>query len=177
MKNKEFFTEILTKPIRYTILIASLLSILALLLAPSFLPSELPYVISLVEFLNKYSGFIFIIFFASFFLLIIQSIPDLYKKYKEKSFLKFMTKMKKELYEDELAWDILLKLYYANGDAVLLVASNQKVKLLAQYSMIVKTNNFTAVSAYSMHKAEYPYVLQPETEKYIRGVLKKQKQE
>lgn len=168
LKSKDFLTEILTKPVRYSVLIASLSSITALLLAPLFLPNELPYATSILEFINKYSGIIFTIYIVSFFLLIFQLVPDLYRKYQLRSSLKSIKKMQNELYKDELAWSILLELYHANSDAVLLVASNQKVKLLQKLDMIILTSDRTLVSAFNMHKAEYPYVLHPETEKYMK---------
>lgn len=177
MKNKEFFTEILTKPIRYSVLIASLLTTFTLLIIPFLLPSEMSISSSLIRFLNDYSGFIFLIFSASFFLLIVQLVPDIHKKYEENRTKNYLKKMKKELYEDEIAWNILLKLYHANGEPILLVGNNQKVKLLRQYSMIIATSDRAIVSAYNMHNAKYPHILQPETEKYIRNFLNKQSQE
>lgn len=173
LKNKEFFTEIITKPIRYTVLIALILSISGLLFAPVILPSNMSYVVGLINFLNKYSGILFTVLFISFFLFVAQLVSDGYQFAKKKKNIKNIKKIQTELYDDERVWAILLKLYYANGDSVYLVRSNQQVLLLEQYFMISRTSTTTFFSGYDLSEIEYPYILQPETERRIREILNK----
>lgn len=176
---KDIFTEILTKPIRYTVLIAAIISSFLLILLVLFLPTEMAIKLNLIDFFDKYSGFILITFFTCLFLLIAQSIPDIYKKIsnikKIKAEKKKIQEAKDDLYNDEYAWRILLDLYHAKGKYRLLVRSNQKVLLLEKFGMIARTSNSTLTSAFEMHDAQYPYVLQPDTEKYIREYLQAEK--
>lgn len=173
LKDTSFFTTILIKPIRYTILVSLILAILALLFAPVVLPNNLPYTLSLVSFLNTYSGIILIILFISFFLFIAQLISDMFSFYKRKRTIENIKKIQADLYDDERAWSILLQLYYANGEPVHLVRSHQQVLLLEQYFMIARTNNEVIVYGDDLSKARFPYVLQPEVEKKIRNKLNK----
>lgn len=171
LKDTSFLAAILTKPVRYTVLVALMLAVLALLFAPVLLPNNMPYVVSLVSFLNEYSGVVFTIFFLSFFLFIAQLISDMFSFYKQKQLVENIKKIQLDLYDDERAWNILLKLYYANGEPVHLVRSNQQVLLLESYFMIARTNNKILFYGYDFSKAEFPYVLQPEVEKHIRNKL------
>lgn len=172
---KDFFSEILTKKIRYSVIISFMISSLLLILLVLYLPYEMLFSLNLDIFFSKYSGFILTSFFISFFLFVAQLIPDIYIKVSEKikknKMKKFLTENKKSLYEDEAAWNILLKIYNNNNNPYLLVSGNQKVKLMENFGMIVKTNNQSLVSFYDFHEAEYPYILQPGTEKYIREFL------
>lgn len=170
---KEFFTEILTKPIRYGVLVATLLTTLILFLFPYSLPSEMIFGSSLLTFLDKYSGIIFIVFIASFFLLICQAIPDLYNRFQRRKNVEGVKKIQEDLYKEPDVQQILLRLYRANGAPVSLVKNHQKVKLLEQYHMIVRVSDTIIFSGYDLDNAEFPYILQFETEKRIRKHLDK----
>lgn len=173
MQGDNFLTTVLTKPIRYTVLVALILSILALLFAPVLLPDSMFYVISLTSFLNNYSGIIFTTLFISFFLFIAQLVSDVFRFYKQKRTVENIKQIQQKLYDDERAWNILLKLYYANGEPVNLVKSNQHVLLLESYFMIARTNSEIIFYGDDFSKAEFPYVLQPVVEKHIRNKLNK----
>lgn len=173
MEVKEFFTEILTKPIRYGVLIATLLTTLILFVFPYLLPNEMIFGSSLLMFLDKYSGIIFSIFIASFFLLISQLIPDLYNRFQRRKNVKDIKNIQEDLYKEPGVQQILIKLYRANGAPVSLVRNHQKVKLLEQYHMIIRTSDTIIFSGYDLDNAEFPYVLQFETEKRVREHLEK----
>lgn len=171
MKYDDFLTTMLTKKIRYTVLIALILSVLALLFVPVILPDNISYLVGIVNFLNKYSAIFFIVLFISFFLFIAQLVSDIYESIQTRKRVENIRKIQIGLYDDQRVWNILLKLYYANGVSVPLVRSNQHVLLLEQYFMISRTSDTTFFYGDDLSTAEFNYVLQPETEKYIRNKL------
>ena len=70
MKTTEKILDILGKPINFDILLASLLTSLALL-ATNFLPEKYLVRFHLEKFLNDYNPYILMVFFVSLFLIII----------------------------------------------------------------------------------------------------------
>lgn len=161
----------LTKKIRYTVLISLILSILTLLIVPFLLPDNVSYLVGIVNFLNEYSAIFFIVLFISFFLFIAQLVSDAYESIQKRKKVEDIKKIQTKLYDDQRVWDILLKLYHADGDSVPLVRSNQQVLLLEQYFMIKRTSDTTFFYGDDLSTVKFNYILQPGTETYIRNKL------
>lgn len=166
-----------SKPINLGLLLAIFMTSLILLLGKVFLPEEIIISLSLDSFYNQYLPLVLIVFFGSFFLLVVQVFSMVYKKQKDKKSQKKeienLNKQHKELFEDPDCQKILLKLYNNKNNPVLLPEHNQKVMLLRQSGMIVRTTNQILGSPEDVINPKFPYVLQTFTEKMIEEKLNK----
>ena len=159
MKTTEKILDILGKPINFDILLASLLTSLALL-ATNFLPEKYLVRFHLEKFLNDYNPYILMVFFVSLFLIIIHFGSKKRKEKKDKAF------------NDEDAREILAQLYRCHPRASKLPMQNQKVLLLEQYQLITKAASQAVVD---MTDPKFSYVLQPEAEQRIKKELAAEK--
>lgn len=172
MKTAEKILDILGKPINFDILLASLLTSLALL-ATNFLPEKYLVRFHLEKFLNNYNPYILIVFFGSLFLIIIHFGSKKRKEKKDKAFNKYLIEQQDKLFEDEDAREILAQLYRYHPRALRLPMQNQKVLLLEQYQLITKATSQAMVD--DMTDPKFPYVLQPEAEQRIKKELAAEK--
>lgn len=163
--------DFLSKPISLGILIAFFMTSLTLLTGRIFLSQEIINNLGLSTFYEQYMPLVLITFFISFFLLIAQLVPMLYKKYQNIKAKKNLEKIHKELFEDPDCQKILLELYRQRNNPVLLPEHNQKVILMRQSGMIIRVTNQIMGSAYDLMNPKFPYVLQTFTEKKIKEKL------
>lgn len=173
LKDSNFFTTVLTKPIRYTILAVPIISIIGMLLTPVIFSEDLLYIKGLVDYISSHSGIIFIIFFVSISLFIVQLIPDLYKQFRKIRNRRFLKKIQNELYENEDSRYFLLKIYNANGEPVVLNRNNQKVLLLEKHALIFRASREGISSIRDYGNVYFPYILHQATEDRLDKELKK----
>lgn len=164
MKTLDKFIDVLGKPINFNIMLASFLTSL-FLLATNFLPIKYLKRLHLEKFLDSYNYIVLIVFFVSFFLLIIHFSARLSKRKKDIAFQKFYSKQQDSMFQDRQALEILEELYREHPDAVRLPMYNQKVKLLEQYGLITKASNQAVVN---MSHPTFPYILQPIAEDRLK---------
>lgn len=160
------FIDILGKPINFNLLLASFFTSL-LLLVTNFFPLEYLERLHLEKFLDNYNFIVLIVFFVSFFLLVINFNIRHTENKKDAEFEKIYSKHQDELFQDEEALKILDKLYSKHPEAVYLPLYNQKVKLLEQYGLITKASNQALVN---MSNPKFPYILQPVAEDKLKDL-------
>lgn len=160
MKTLDKFIDVLGKPINFNIMLASFLTSL-FLLATNFLPIKYLKRLHLEKFLDSYNYIVLIVFFVSFFLLIIHFSARLSKRKKDIAFQKFYAEQQDSMFQDMQALEILEELYSQHPDAVWLPMYNQKVKLLDQYGLITKASTQAVVN---MRNPTFPYILNPISE-------------
>ncbi|MEI7414507.1 super-infection exclusion protein B [Staphylococcus hominis] len=163
--------EFVSKPINFTVLLATFLTTL-LLTGMNFFNESVLEKIHINKFLQNYGFIIFILLIASFFLLIVQVGANIIKKRKDKKFFKYFKENQDRLFNDEEALIILKKLYDNHPHAVQLPYLNQKVRLLQQFQLITPAVSSWETNAINPHM---PYMLQPEAEKRIKDKLKNSK--
>ena len=112
----------------------------------------------LEKFLDNYNYIILIVFFVSFFLVVIHISAQISKRKKDIAFNKFYYKQQDSLFQDEEALKILEKLYAIHPKAGWLHIYNQKVQLLEQYGLITASGSFEIDD---LHDPTYPYILRP----------------
>lgn len=171
LKTAEKVLDIFGKPINFDILLASLLTSLALLMT-NFLSKKYLIRFHLEKFLNNYNSYILIVFFVSLFLIVIHFGSKKRKEKNDKAFNKYMKKEQDDLFQDEDALAILSELYNYHPRAVNLPMYNQKVLLLQQYQLITKATSQAIV--FDMTDPEFPYILQPEAERRIKELVAKE---
>lgn len=170
LKTAEKVLDILGKPINFDILLASLLTSLALLMT-NFLSEKYLVRFHLEKFLNNYNSYILIVFFVSLFLIVIHFGSKKRKEKNDKAFNKYMKEEQDDLFQDEDALAILFELYKCHPRAVNLPIYNQKVLLLQQYQLITKATSQAVVT--DMTDPKFPYILQPEAERRIKELVAK----
>ena len=163
--------EFISKPINFTVLLATFLTT-SLLTGMNFFNESVLEKIHINKFLQNYGFIIFILLIASFFLLIVQVGAHIIKKRKDKKFFEYFKENQDRLFNDEEALIILKKLYDNHPQAVQLSYLNQKVRLLQQFQLITPAVSSWETSAIDTHM---PYMLQPEAEKRIKDKLKNSK--
>jgi len=166
MKTLDKVIDVLGKPINFNIMLASLLTSL-FLLATNFLPIKYLKRLHLEKFLDNYNYIVLIVFFVSFFLLVIHISSRIAKRKKDIAFNKFYSKQQDSLFQDEEALKILEDLYAEHPRAVYLYMYNQKVKLLEQYGLIAKA---TSQAIVNMNNPHFPYILQPIAEEKLKAM-------
>lgn len=171
LKTTEKVLDILGKPINFDILLASLLTSLALLMT-NFLSKKYLIRFHLEKFLNNYNSYILIVFFVSLFLIVIHFGSKKRKEKNDKAFNKYMKKEQDDLFQDKDALEILSELYKYHPRAVNLPMYNQKVLLLQQYQLITKATSQAIV--FDATDPEFPYILQPEAERRIKELVAKE---
>lgn len=166
-----------SKPISLGVLLAAFMTSLILLLGRIFLPKEIIITLGLDSFYEQYIPLVLIVFFVSFFLLIVQIFSMIYTKQKKnklrKKEIENLERQHKELFDDSDCQEILLELYRHRNNPVRLPEHNQKVMLLRQSGMIVRTTNQILGSPEDLINPKFPYVLQTFTEKMIEEKLNK----
>ena len=141
MKTLDKVIDVWGKPINFNIVLASLLTSF-FLLATNFLPIKYLKRLYLEKFLDNYNYIILIVFFVSFFLVVIHISAQISKRKKDIAFNKFYYKQQDSLFQDEEALKILEKLYAIHPKAGWLHIYNQKVQLLEQYGLITASGSF-----------------------------------
>jgi len=166
MKTLDKVIDVLGKPINFNIMLASLLTSFVLL-ATNFLPIKYLKRLHLEKFLDNYNYIVLIVFFVSFFLLVIHTSSRIAKRKKDIAFDKFYSKQQDSLFQDKEALKILEDLYAEHPKAVYLYMYNQKVKLLEQYGLITKA---TSQAVVNMNNPHFPYILQPIAEEKLKAM-------
>lgn len=166
MKTLDKFIDVLGKPINFNIMLASFLTTF-FLLATNFFPIKYLKRLHLEKFLDNYNYIVLIVFFVSFFLLVINISARIAKRKKDIAFNKFYSKQQDSLFQDDEALKILEYLYSKHPQAVYLYIYNQKVKLLEQYGLITKATNQAIVN---MDYPKFPYILQPIAEEKLKAM-------
>lgn len=166
MKTLDKVIDVLGKPINFNIMLASLLTSF-FLLATNFLPIKYLERLHLEKFLDNYNYIVLIVFFVSFFLLVIHISSRIAKQKKDIAFNKFYSKQQDSMFQDSQASKILEKLYVQNPNAVWLPIYNQKVKLLEQCDLITKATNQAIVN---VDNPCFPYILQPIAEERLKAM-------
>lgn len=161
----------LSKPINLGVLVAIFMTSLVLLGGQIFLPEEIIINLSLDSFYDQYIPVVLIIFFVSFFLLIVQLFSMGYKKIENTKAKRSLKEYHKKLFEDPDCWEILLKIYRQKNDPVYLPEHNQKVILLRQSGMIVRVTNQIIGYLEEFENPMFPYVLQTFAEKMVKEKL------
>ena len=171
LKTAEKVLDILGKPINFDILLASLLTSLALIMT-NFLSEKYLVRFHLAKFLNNYNPYILLVFFVSLFLIVIHFGSKKRKEKNDKAFSKYVKEQQDDLFQDEDALAVLFELYKYHPRAVNLPMYNQKVLLLQQYELITKAT--TQAVVFDMTNPEFPYILQPEAERRIKELVAKE---
>ena len=164
MKVLDKFVDVLGKPINFNFLMASFLTSL-FLLATNFLSANYLNKLHLEDFLDKYNYIVVIVFFVSFFLLVIHFTAIRSKKKEDAKFNKFYSDQQDSMFQDSQALVMLEELYVQHPNAVWLPMYNQKVKLLEQYGLITKASSQAVVN---MSNPSFPYILQPIAEDRLK---------
>lgn len=164
MKTLDKVIDVLGKPINFNIILASLLTSF-FLLATNFLPIKYLKRLHLEKFLDNYNYIVFIVFFVSFFLLVIHISSRIAKRKKDIAFNKYYSKQQDSMFQDSQALEILEELYVQHPNAVWQPMYNQKVKLLDQYGLITKASSQAIVD---MRDPAFPYILQPIAEDRLK---------
>lgn len=171
LKTADKVLDVLGKPINFDVLLASLLTSLALLMT-NFFSEKYLVRFHLERFLNNYNPYILMVFFVSLFLIVIHFGSKKRKEKKDKAFSEYIKKQQDDLFQDKDALVILDELYKYHPRAVNLPMRNQKVLLLQQYQLITRATNQAVVS--DMTDPEFPYILQPEAERRIKELVAKE---
>lgn len=149
------------------VIVATFLTSLSFLLL-NFLPEKYLVRFQLKTLFANYSGIFIILFFASMFLLIVHLIIFLYKRIEKRAKINEIKKIQITLLKDFRAQKYLLQLYENNPEPTFLPINNQKVKLLSQYGLITQASKSIVIPFYEINDPEFPFLLQPITEKYIQ---------
>lgn len=175
MKNLDTIDKLINmlgNPIAFFFTLATFLSSLCILLA-GFLPYSFLKRMHYIDIYDKYGGTIFIIVVVSFFFLIVQSGMICVKRKRDKEFCEYFIKQQNNLLKDPDAIDILKYLYATHPNARLLSYNNQKVRLLEQFELIIKTVNTAYMD--DINNPLFPYILQPKAEEKIKEIVKYKK--
>lgn len=156
--------DFLSKPINTTI-IAALFFTSAFIFSFNFLPEEILKRMNLLNFLNEYNYIVFIALVGSFFILVIQGISRIFERRKDRAFGNYYKEQQEKLFNDPDAYHYLEVLYEYHPNHVLLPYYNQKVRLLEQFGLIVRTTNTWHTD---MRMPSAPYVLQPIAEERLK---------
>ncbi|MEB7488024.1 super-infection exclusion protein B [Enterococcus faecalis] len=133
------------------------------------LPKEQLQLIYIDSFLNKYGWTLPIIFLVSVVFLIVGFFSKKVQENQEKIFQAALRKEQNKLLEDELALVYLAKLYQSHPNPVQLPITNQKVKLLEQYHLIVRVMDQMPIYGFEeLSNPHFPYVLQPYAEEKLK---------
>lgn len=136
-----------------------------LLLCNMLLSPEQLSLLFIDNFLDNYGTFLPVIFLIALVFLIIGFVVDKINLREEKKSNEQLEINRKELFENEQALEILKQLYSTHPNPCMLHSANQKVKLLENFGLIMKTTNSTFIRQDQISNPPFPYILQPVAEK------------
>ncbi|WP_366533433.1 super-infection exclusion protein B (plasmid) [Carnobacterium maltaromaticum] len=139
-----------------------------LLLCNMLLSPEQLSLLFIDSLLNKYGWLLPLILLMSLVFLIIGFVSGKIKLREDKKFNEHMEIKIKDLFEDEQDLDILKQLYTQHPNPQTLNSSNQKVKLLEHYGLIMKATTNIMIRSSQLSNPPFPYILQPIAEKKLK---------
>lgn len=137
-------------------------------LGTNFLPNKYLERLHLKTFLNNYDSVFVIIFFVSFFLLILSGLYHLKEKHNQKIILKFKKEQQDRLFNDLEALKILYILQYYNPNPAWINYTNQRILQLKQFDLIIQATN--CIPMENINDTRIPYILQPIAEEKLKQI-------
>lgn len=168
--------DFLVKPIN-TAFLVGIFFVSIFVFSFNFIPEKILFNMNLktlIKFLNSYNFVLFLIIVFSMFFLIVQGIGMLLKKHEDRKELRNFKRQQETLFNDEDAWEILKTMYENHPNPTKLPMQNQKVILLTQYDLIIRTATQTYIQWYDdPNNPKFPYILQTVSEEKLKDNLDK----